>query len=205
MIGIQGSYCDLKILPKLLQVKYKVNDGEYAVATNLKQLALSWRDDCSKENAGKLWTVLYGQFETHPYWHADVEREVMEHFGYKYTQSDGEDDSEWSQLSGGCVGFLATQAKTEICKTANRLGKKEHGQCIGISNARGEGSKTKRRKPGVFDSSFVKATGTGSSDDPITFDADGKVCGRVYFCASMLNIDSLSCCFYSAGKLGQQF
>jgi len=112
-----------------LQVKYKTEDGREDMVQTIKHVAQSWQDDDSKENAIKIWNILYGQFETDPYWCGGIEHELMNHFWYSYTCDACVDENpECDQYCGGCVGKIAMQAKTEICKNVNRLGKRLHGK-----------------------------------------------------------------------------
>lgn len=153
---------------KLAQAKCMtyMTGGFVLPVASLKDLASSWSQDCSNLNAERLWYVLYGQFEVTVYWRQDIERQIMSQFHWEYQSRPGE--SELNRTSGGCVGKMVTQAKTEIIKNVNRLGKSVHGKRVGVSNKKNEGRKQGRRKMGQFDISFVQSTGTGTATDTCT-------------------------------------
>jgi hypothetical protein len=140
----------------------KGNAGSKKVM-KFKDVKQSWRQDCSPDNASKLFQALFGQFETRPFVDHEIECSLMDILKYKYDL--GESTISDKQLKaprtgagekfGGCVGKVASQALSAIRKQANDSGKKEHGKIVSIRKKVGDDSKNCRREKGRFLLRFI--------------------------------------------------
>jgi hypothetical protein len=148
-----------------LEVKYADTNGNLFPVTTYSEIGQAWKQNASKANASKLYDIMYGHFEKGSiYWREQMEKEIMNKLKIKYS-----DNTIFCNKETGCVSKIITTAKNEIIKNINRAGLLHHGKRVGISNARGEGKKKKRRKHGVFMDCFVRAPvkKSGSSDSKV--------------------------------------
>ena len=119
----------------------------------------SWRMDGSLGNAEKLFQVLYGWFDTHPWWFEEMECDYMEKHGYQYHQAGFAKGAtnKGSKPTYGCIARLIKNQKNEMVKNINAKSVGSHGKKVTITrdNITSENRNFKTQK-GVFHHSFVK-------------------------------------------------
>ena len=80
------------------------NDGslmeEGEVVSRFDDIAQSWKEDNSHDNAKWVWMALFGQFDLMPNWQEEVEALVMRENGWKY---DDNDKPKTFKINGGKV------------------------------------------------------------------------------------------------------
>ena len=148
-----------------LHVRCKKNDMDQLVAT-FKDLQLSWFQDCSDENAEKVWQCIHGQFDSKPneLTHSELAaKRVMEQLGLAYDEENAE---EWKKEQkkqrkpkarppSSCVEAIMAQCRGHCVRLACKSGRERHGHslvCVANHEAKMKHNLKDRwkREPGKF-------------------------------------------------------
>lgn len=155
------------IVEKARELELQKTPGGARVSV-IKDVGTCWANDGGLENADKVWTCLYGQFDLSPSWLEDMEAKVLQQHNWIYDSTTTKGEKNCGPKYTGCISKIITSVRRGLLRNVNNNGRDAHGKHFRIS----EKSREKRRRPGVFLPAVMVVDTNASSTADATVEVD---------------------------------